>query len=423
MKYLELLVRVSDRISSPLLDSILKFISHQKYLDSLIRRIEDHKINKLENVNKFLIVPDINIGDALNHQPFIEVLKKYFPGSEIHYIYKKKVFPLIKANPYVDVHHPLFKHSGIPAAEDLKVLRKVMIKNDYDLIFNFCPYLPFSAFKSTNGVTIHPIRLIGRIIRAYSSNRDKGHIAFQLNQFGKEIARRINPSGFHNDKPPTNSFTYKLYTYQNLYLRAQKTAEKLGISSDKKTVFLNPDSSSPFTLVPLDIQIPILKAVLSMDSVEQVVMDKGRTYPNIEKIILNKIPDDLKSKVVILPIKTPIDVYAALADKADIFISADTGPMHISAAKKIITDSEQTYRNQTALIGIFGATPSKMYGYDSFSEQHIDTSQNAPAKTFEGHPPCKNITCVDKAVKSCSPVRCFGGIEPEEIIDYIQSLL
>lgn len=423
MKYIEKVVRVADRISSPFLDSTLKYLSYRKSLDSFIQWIEDQNIKKLDHINKFLIVPDINIGDALNHQAFIEMLKKYLPGSEIHYIYKKKAFPLIKANPYVDVHHPLFKHSGIPSSEDLDVLKKVLVKNNHDLIFNFCPYLPFSALRYSQGKVIHPIRLIASVIRAYSSNNQKAHITFQLNQFGKQIAYRINPSKFNKNRGKDDRLNNRLYTYLDLYLRAEETAERLGIFPNKKTVFLNPDSSSPYTLIPVKIQVQIMKAVLSMPSVDQVLVNRGRSYINIEKKILNQIPENLKRKVIILPIDTPIDVYAALTDKADIFISADTGPMHISAAEKLIMDSEQRYRNQTALIGIFGATPSKLYGYDSFSDEHIDTSQNAPAKAFEGHPSCKNITCVDKAFKKCSQIRCFEGIEPEEIISYIQSLL
>ncbi len=423
MKYMERAVRVADRISAPFLGLTLKFLSHRKNLDSFIQRIEDQKIKRLDHINKFLIVPDINIGDALNFQPFIEILKKYLPGSEIHYIYKKKAFPLIKANPYVDAHHPLFKHSGIPSSEDLDVLKKLLIKNNYDLIFNFCPYLPFSALKYNQGIVIHPIRLMASVIRACSSNSQIAHITFQLRQFGKQMAFRINASKSNENRKKDNCFKNRLYTFHDLYLRAEKTADRLGIFPQKKTVFLNPDASCPYTLIPVKFQVQILKSVLSMPSVDQVLMNRGRTYSNIEKDILNQIPEDLKRKVIILPIDTSIDVYAAFTDKSDIFISADTGPMHIAAAEKLIMDSEQRFRNQTALIGIFGATPSKLYGYDSFSDEHIDSSQNAPAITFEGHPPCKNITCINKAFKKCSPIRCFEGIEVEEIIDHIQSLV
>jgi ADP-heptose:LPS heptosyltransferase len=423
MKYLERVVRATDRISSPFLDSALKFVSYRKNLDSLIQQIEDKSIKKLNNINKFLIIPDINIGDALNFQSFIAVLKKHLPASEIHYIYKKKAYPLIKANPYVDVHYPLFKHSGIPSLEDIDVLKKVIIKNNYDLIFNFCPYLSFSALRHRKGTVIHPLRLISSVIMACSSNNQTAHITFQLNQFGNQLAYRIKASMNHADRKKNDFFKNRLYTFHDLYLRAQETSERLGILSAKKRVLLNPDASCPYTLIPVKIQVQILNAVLSMPSVDQVLMNRGRTYRKIEKDILNQIPENLKEKIILFPLDTPIDEYAVLTDKADVYISADTGPMHIAATEKLIMDSEQRFKNKTAIIGIFGATPSKLYGYDSFSDDHIDSSQNAPAKSFEGHPPCKNITCINKAFKKCSQIRCFEGIDVDEIIEYIRSLV
>jgi ADP-heptose:LPS heptosyltransferase len=423
MRYIEKSIRIIDRISSPFLDHSLKFLAHRKTLNSFIQSIEDKNIRKLNNPKDFLVVPDINIGDALNHQAFIEKLKQYLPESKIDYIYKKKAFPLIKSNPFIDRHYPLLQSSVTPSSKDLKILTKLLIRNQYDIVFNFCPYLPFSALKYGKAKVIHPIRFMAKIIKASCSEHQKMHVTYQLNQFAKELVHRINSSRFNEKTSSDSSYTYRLYLSKDVYVRAEKTAEKIGILPNKKTIFFNPDSSSPYTLIPLQMQTQILKAVLSIPSMGQVLMNRGRSYRNIEKKILNKLSEPLKEKVLILPLDTPIDVYAALTDKADIFISADTGPMHISAAKKVITDSEQTFKNQTALIGIFGATPSRLYGYDSFSDKHIDSAQNAPAKSFEGHPSCKNITCIDKAFKNCSEIKCFDGIDPEEIIAYIKSLI
>jgi heptosyltransferase-2 len=389
----------------------------------MIRWFEDQHLKKQPNPKKLLIVPDINIGDALNHQSFAEILKKHFPESEIHYIYKKKAFSLIQANPYIDVHHPLFQTSGIPSKPDLDLLKKVIIKNNYDVIFNFCPYMPFSVLRHRKTPVINPIRLMGSVIRACGSINQKAHLAWQLNQFGEEIASRINPSSSKDIINKDDTLKQRLYTRYDLYLRAEKTAQRLGIFSENKIVFFNPDSSSPYTLIPIKMQAEIMKAALSMPQVGQVIMNKGLSYKNIENNILDQLPSDLKRKIILMSMTIPLDIYAALTDKADVFISADTGPMHISAAEKVITDSEQKFRNQTAVIGLFGATPSKLYGYDSFSDEHLDSSQNAPAKAFEGNPRCKNITCVDKAFKKCSYIKCFEGIDTKEVIRYIETVV
>jgi ADP-heptose:LPS heptosyltransferase len=127
--------------------------------------------------------------------------------------------------------------------------------------------------------------------------------------------------------------------------------------------------------------------------------------------------------VTVIPKETPIDVYAALTDHSDVFITGDTAPLHIAASKKIIVDSDRSFRNSTAVVGIFGATSSKIYGYDSFSQEHIPAPQKAPAKVFEEFPGCKNLTCIDKIFKACPVVKCFDGLEPESIIEYVNDYL
>jgi ADP-heptose:LPS heptosyltransferase len=148
-------------------------------------------------------------------------------------------------------------------------------------------------------------------------------------------------------------------------------------------------------------------------------MNRGFTFQNIETAILNRIPSCLHGKVSLLPKNTRIDVYAALADRADVFLSGDTGPLHIAASRKIALTSPNQYKNDTALVGVFGATNSEMYGYDSQSPKHASAPQDAPSRVFEGHPPCKNLTCIDKIWKNCPHRRCFEGLRPETISAYV----
>ncbi|MFQ6038447.1 MAG: hypothetical protein ACE5LV_07505, partial [Candidatus Aminicenantales bacterium] len=77
----------------------------------------------------------------------------------------------------------------------------------------------------------------------------------------------------------------------------------------------------------------------------------------------------------------------------------------------------------TAVVGVFGATDARIYGYDSTSEKYLDTSQSAPSKVFEASPPCKNLTCIDKVSKTCVEPKCFEGLDPEPIIAYIRDYL
>ena len=119
----------------------------------------------------------------------------------------------------------------------------------------------------------------------------------------------------------------------------------------------------------------------------------------------------------------PIDQFAGLIDCSRIFLSADTGPLHLASARKICPDSKAAFRNNTAVIGVFGATSGRIYGYDSFSRLYLSSAQDPPSKIFEGSPPCKNLTCIDKVNKKCLIDHCFEGVEAQEIVDYIDRYL
>ena len=55
----------------------------------------------------------------------------------------------------------------------------------------------------------------------------------------------------------------------------------------------------------------------------------------------------------------------ALIDQAEVFITPDTGVMHLAAARKVLVDKLSCYhaRNSTKIIALFGATNPGLFGY------------------------------------------------------------
>ncbi|MCK4431236.1 MAG: hypothetical protein KAW19_08020 [Candidatus Aminicenantes bacterium] len=197
---------------------------------------------------------------------------------------------------------------------------------------------------------------------------------------------------------------------------------KLKINPYAKKILFNPDTTSQYTFIPFKFQLELLKGILSHKKLT-LLLNCGYIFKGIEKKLLNEIPSTLREKIVVIPRDIPIDVYAALIDNSDLFITGDTGPLHIAAARKYIVNSDARFENSTAIIGIFGATSAKIYGYDSFSPEYFPAAQDAPSKVFESNPPCKNLTCIDKIFKNCPEVRCFDGLESEQIVSYTHNYL
>jgi ADP-heptose:LPS heptosyltransferase len=421
MIHAEKVARFFTGVSPELVNRAIISLARNRAFYQRLVRSDQKRLKGLSRPDKILVVPDINIGDALILQTFIQRIKHYFPEFHIHYIYQQKAFPLIKNNPHIEIHSPVFRGKGIPAPEDTGHLSNLLKKNRYDLIFNFCPYFSPGLFRPAGTRTIHPIRLMADIIRGCTGHDQKAHFVYHAGHYADDIAQRmLGKNPLRNTLSRHQTF---FFADRELVQRTEKAIRSLKIEPAKTTVLFNPDSASLYTFIPFALQLNLLKGILSLETVGQLWMNCGRTFKHIEKSILNSLPDKLKKKVVIIPENIPIDVYAALADHAEIFISGDTGPMHIAAARKILLGSSGYFNNSTALIGIFGATSSKIYGYDSFSAGHVAPSQDAPAKVFEGHPDCKNLTCINKIYKKCKRIRCFEGLDANEIVRYIESYL
>jgi ADP-heptose:LPS heptosyltransferase len=415
-------LRPIARISSPLIDSTLKRLSFNKKINRFLKKRNSKKLLRIDRLKKVLIIPDINIGDAMICQSFIAPLKKAFPDIEISYIYQQRASPLVCTNPDIDEHFPLFRNIGYPSDKDFANLRNLLKGFHFDLIFNLNPYFTSKHFHAASSPVIYSLRLVSNIIRNYSSEGSEAHISLQMSKFAQELIETLvlNPANGGGKK---SDFHFNLfYTTQDPFLKAQRMLNDLNIKSDSKKVFLNPDTSCAYTRMPLWIQRKLLMGILANPDTH-VIMNCGFTFQGIEKELLKEIPSTFKKRIAVIPKETPIDVYAALTDYSDVFITGDTAPLHIAASKKIIVDSDRRFRNSTAVVGVFGATSSKIYGYDSFSSDHIPASQNAPSKVFEAFPECKNITCIDKIFKACPEVNCFNGLRPEPIIDYVNSYL
>lgn len=417
----EKVTRFLTSISPELLDKSLIFLARNKSLARWMSRAEQRKLRGLSRPKKILVVPDINIGDALLLQSFIQKIKDCFPDSQIHYIYQYKAHPLIKNNPYIENQYPLFKGKGIPASSDTAHLLHLLKSVDYDIIFNICPYFSPKLFRSAGRRALHSIRLMAEIIKSYAEKDNTAHLAHRAGEYAADLAEKI--SGKKCSQRAGSHYQTYFFADEEVIQKTEKAIRMLHVDTKKTTILFNPDSASLYTFIPFALQLDLLEGILSLETVEQLLINCGRTFKHIEKSILNSLPEKLKEKIIIIPENIPIDVYAALSDHAKMFISGDTGPMHIAAAHKILLESPGYFNNATALVGIFGGTSSKIYGYDSFSDSHLSPSQNAPAKVFEGRPSCKNLTCIDKIYKKCKQIRCFEGVNCSEILHYIESYL
>lgn len=373
------------------------------------------KIQKFENI---LVISDLNIGDAVNLQASITALRLYFPESTIDYLVNPIAKNIIEGNKEISQVLSFFSGNAKPTEEDNRKLAHLIQTRDYDLILNFCPLFENKIFSTKADRTIHYQLLAANLIKNEQRNETINHITYQafsfVNLLFSHFFTSVNHHKFTGIQIVLPSFAIN---QAQAFLKANDLFQK------PIQLFFNPDTSSQFTRLPLPLQIKIMNALLGLEEVQSVLLGAGHKAHEIEVQIIRSLPTWKRKKITIIPNTMPIETYAALIDFSDIFISGDTGPLHIASARKLAKSGNYKFRNQTSVLSIFGATPSKIYGYDSNKKGYLPANQNARSCTFVAESICRNITCINKIAKNCKRIRCFDNLNIHEIVQEVQNLL
>lgn len=376
---------------------------------------QNKTIKNRNNTNSILIISDLNIGDAINIQVACQTLKQLFPKSEIHYAISKKAYPFIEPNPDIYRTYPVFSGNAFPTDEDIFKLKDLAKRTDYTLIFNFCPFFDSLTFNGLHKRVLNHYPLTMEIAYNELKTGNVNHLRKRIfdyltTLFPKEA--RKNEVYYKDvpvfiDKDALNSVKFFLI--------------KKGLFGNNGLVLFNPDASSPYTRLPLNMQVEMIHGLLG-SGVNHLLISSGFVFKNVENEILNHLDNKDKRKCTVVPKSFSLSQYAALVDCCDVYITNDTGPMHLAASRK--KDLQATLlRNKTAIYSIFGATPARIYAYDSTNSKYLPAPQDAPSRVFISGSICRNITCINKLSKHCSTVRCFDGLNPQEITNEIITYL
>jgi ADP-heptose:LPS heptosyltransferase len=328
---------------------------------------------------------------------------------------------LLRANPFIDGHRPVFTDADFTSARNRRAVQAAIGERKYDLILNLYPFLMNSELAGAGCPVLVPYKLIVDIVRAERNPASKAHVAWHLHRFVDGIAQNLagRPDIASAEADHVENV---MYLAEDVPARADEILRDAGVAEDANIAFLNPDSSSRFSSIPLPMQTELLRRLLVLNRYDRVLLGPAYSFVEIpDKLCARLAGDPRLGKLVRLPQGIPIDIYAGLIDRADLFITADTAQMHLAAARRVAPGLRGGFRNRTTLVSIFGATHSRVYGYDSFAPGYLDSSQDAPAKVFEGAPPCKNLTCIHKTRKNCPTVECFTGLSTATILEWIET--
>jgi ADP-heptose:LPS heptosyltransferase len=362
---------------------------------------------RVRRFRRLLVVADLNIGDAVMLQSFVAALRDFLPEAEIEYAVSHLARDLVDG-PDTTVLHPVFRGTGVPGARDADAVRQLTNGGGYDVVFNLCPFFPDDAIAPSGTPVVRWTALASMMVRALRQPYAVAHVTAQVHAYVHALFEPVLAPV--RDRPFTG---VSVTLSPEASARAAAFVDTLH-ADGRPVVLMNPDASSRFTRLPHQTQAELLRGLLRLPCV--VVLGAGHTQPGIEGRLIGALRPRQRREVRVLPASTPLDAYAAVVDAADVYLTGDTGPLHIAAARKQARLGTNGFRNQTAVISVFGATPARLYGYASGRRGFQPANQQAPSYVHTADSPCRNLTCINKTVKTCRDVRCFHQLDVQAVL-------
>ncbi|MBZ0201683.1 MAG: glycosyltransferase family 9 protein [Ignavibacteria bacterium] len=285
------------------------------------------------NVHKILIIKPEAIGDVLLATPVIENLRHNFPDAQINFLTRSYCAEVLIGNPYLD-RVLTFNINASGGDSSLCLIRNIH-KQKYDLIIDLFgnPRTAIIVFNSDAKYRIGyrfkwralayniKIKPRGSVVHNIEFNLDS------LHALGLEIITS-KPSFYLN--AVHTEFADEFFERNNL--------------NNSPVIGMNPSGTWQTKVWPAEKFAELGKKLSSGNNRILLFWGYGE-----EKTLAGKIAKEIGDSALLIP-ETDIKYMGSLAKKCSLFITNDTGPMHIAWVLGV------------NVAAIFGPTNSKLQG-------------------------------------------------------------
>lgn len=386
-------------------------------MSAMFDRYNRKVMKRVKEFRRFLVVPDIHIGDAALAQSTLTAIHDFFPDAEIDYAINKMVAPIIEGNPDAARILPLFSNDRFPSSTEIGTLQEIIRKGRYDLCLMLCPFMRHKHLVDSRQPSVSLLSHSATILRNENDPNLINHFSYQEYLFVRGVlsmvAKPVREDSFRGVRT-----TYSDDAIEN----ASAFYRDAGLSPRIPIIMYNPDSACKYNMMPFVNQAALLQQIAG-DTIDEtrILLGEGNTEAGIGARLLDSVPSELRSKIRIIPKSMRLEVYSALIDFADVFVSGDTGPLHLAASRRYSRTGNHQFRNRTAVLSFFGATMPRMSGYDSFQSGFLPSNQDAPSWCYQAGSRCRNITCLNKMFKTCKNVLCFEHVDVNGLATLVAS--
>jgi len=319
------------------------------------------------------------VGDLVLATPFVHALRDAFPDAEITVVGRRPALELIESNPFVDRIIPI-RRRGITEAKNIRD------QGPFDIGFVLPPSFSSAAFLTLVGAE----RRIG-----YETDRrgslltdalpEPVGVIHRADSYLKLIEHVIGRNQLHMAYHTEIHLTDKDFVKINDILPNLK----------RPLIVLNPNSEAPSRRWPPIYWIELGKALCQKDV--SIILVGGPFDVTRTRRIAHEIGCD---RVINLAGQLHLRELAALLSSADLVVSNDTGPMHIS------------YTVGTKTIALFGAGDERVTG--PYRSPDVAIVMRAP-----------DVQCAPCGKNYCplNHKRCMWELKPDLVLAKIEEIL
>jgi len=350
----------------------------------LVLRIFKRK-NKVKT-NKILVIQLWGIGETILTLPALDALRKKYPKSKID---------ILTTNRVKDVYLCYDKINNIKVLNlsPLSIF-KFIIKNKYDIVIDFEEYLNISSIisffvgKFRIGFS-HSIRSLIYDKRVYYN--DKKHVTQVFLDLVRSLGIKYN----------TKTLT-KLKTKKQDKGYITKLLNQFKIKKTDLLIGITPGVAESSRQRIWQLERFAQLADLLIEKRKAKIIFVGA--PN-EKQLIDFVISKMKNKAINTAGLTNIQQSFELISRCKLFISNDTGPMHVAAAQQVKT------------IGLFGPNLPARFG--PYGPKNVGIYEGQICK----YSPCINVHQGDVSSCKLRDNICMKKITVKQIFDVCQNLL
>ena len=333
-----------------------------------------------------LIVRTDRIGDVVLSLPMAEIVKSKYPDCKVTYFIRHYTRALLDGNSFID-------EVIIADESEGKILfkgnlKKIKLKN-FDTCIVVNPTLRISLILFLAGIK----NRIGTGYRWYSvlfNNKvfehrkygDKHELEYNINLLSKLDVK---------DKDVSKEIKFHLQIDDDSTRKINSILYQRAFKDENKIIIVHPGSGGSSVDLPKEKLIELTRMLSSLENVSIIITGSKSEYELCKEF-------EISDSVINLSGQLDLSLLKALINKANIFISNSTGPMHIAAALGV------------HVIGFFPkilACSQKRWG--PYTEK----------KTIF----VPNVDCSDCTREQCEKLNCMNSIDIGRVFDETKTVL